>query len=46
VELQQFVGQVVLLLLPSLQQHLALALNVVKKPPEGGLDVLFEGKLC
>lgn len=44
VELQQFVGQVVLPLLSSLQQHLAMALNVVKKPPEGGLDALFEGE--
>lgn len=46
VQLQQFVQQVLVPLLPSLQQHMAMALNVVKEPPEGGdLDVLFNGKL-
>ena len=44
VELQHFVQQVVLPLLPSLQQHLVMALNVIKQPPQGDLDVLFNGK--
>lgn len=43
VALQQFVGQVVAPLLPALQQHLVMALNVIKQPPQGGLDTLFEG---
>jgi hypothetical protein len=46
VALQQFVGQVVAPLLPALQQHLVMALNVIKQPPQGGLDTLFEGKLA
>lgn len=43
VELQQFVCQVMVPLLPALQQHMAMALNAIKQPPQGGLDVLFEG---
>lgn len=43
VELQQFVEQVVQPLLPPLQQHLGMALSVIKQPPEGELDVLFNG---
>lgn len=43
VELQQFVCQVVVPLLPALQQDMAMALNAIKQPPQGGLDVLFEG---
>jgi hypothetical protein len=40
------VGQVVAPLLPALQQHLVMALNVIKQPPQGSLDTLFEGKLA
>lgn len=42
--MQRFVQQVVLPLLPALQQHMVLALNVVKQPLEGGLGTLFNGK--
>jgi hypothetical protein len=37
------VCQVLVPLLPALQQHMAMALNAIKQPPQGGLDVLFEG---
>lgn len=43
VELQQFVSQVVVPLLPALQQHFVMALNVIKQPPQGELDTLFDG---
>jgi hypothetical protein len=44
VELQHFVCQVVVPLLPALQQHMAMALNMIKQPPQGDVDILFEGK--
>lgn len=44
--LQQFVSEVVVPLLPALQQHLVMACNVIKQPPQNGLDSLFEGMLA
>jgi hypothetical protein len=43
VGLQQFACQVVVPLLPALQQHMAMALNMIKQPPQGDMDILFEG---
>jgi hypothetical protein len=44
VPLQGFVQQVVVPVLPALQQHLALALSVIQQPPQGDRDVLFDGE--
>lgn len=44
VELRGFVERVLRPLLPALQQHLAMALNTIKQPIEGGLEVLLHGE--
>lgn len=43
ITLQQFVQQHMGALLPTLQEHMTLALNVIKEPLQGGVDVMFTG---